>query len=176
MIWGGVVLLAAILIAIPLSVALTGTTAALGVVTGLLAVRGVHAAALRACTPLTVAVACGLLQALAAFLQAGQPPALWLAVLLGSVSYLLLDVGASAERFQGVAVEARVWRMQVMYWGGTGVLCGLTTLAVGLLAAANARPFTGPLLLHGLAIIAAVVVIGAALGAIRAWYHEGELG
>jgi MoxR-like ATPase len=172
MIWGVVVLLAAIVIAIPLSVILSGTTVALGVVTGLLAVLGAHA---RSAAVLTVAVACGLLQALAAFLHAGQPPALWLAVLLGSVVYLLLDVAAFAERFQGVAVEARVWHMQVMYWSGPVVLFGLTTLAVGLLAAASARPFMGPLLLHGLAIIAAIVVIGAAFAAIRVWYHEGEL-
>jgi hypothetical protein len=170
MIWGVVVLLAAILIGMPLSVAFTSTTVALGVVTGLLALLGVHA---RSAAGLTAAVACGLLQALAALMQAGQPPALWSAVLLGSVVYLLLDVGAFAVRFHGVAVEARVWRMQVMYWGGTVVLYGLTTLAVGLLAAARARPFMGPLLLHGLAVVAAVVVIGAACGAIRAWHHEG---
>jgi hypothetical protein len=171
MIWGGVLLLAAALIGIPLSVALTAITAALGVVTGLLALRGVYA---RRAAVLTVAVACGLLQELAALLQAGQPPALWSAVLLGSVIYLLLDVGAFAARFDGVAVEARVWRMQVMYWGCTVVLFGLMTLVVGLLAAASTRPLTGPLLLHGLAVVAAVVVIGAACGAIRAWHHEGE--
>ena len=172
MIWGVILLLAAALIGIPLSVALTGTTAALGVLTGLLTLLSVHA---RSAAGLSVAVACGLLQELAALVQVGQPPALWSAVLLGSVVYLLLDIGAFAARFHGVAVEARVWRMQVMYWGGTVVLFGLTTLAVGLLAAASARPFTGPLLLHGLAVVAAVVVIGAAFGAIRAWHHEGEV-
>ena len=88
--------------------------------------------------------------------------------------YLLLDVGAFAARFHGVAVEARVWRAHVRYWGGTAVLFGLITLAVGLLTAASARPLTGPLLQHGLAVVAAVVVIGAACGAIRAWHYEGE--
>lgn len=171
MIWGVILLLAATLIGIPLSVALTAITAAFGLVTGLLALLGVYA---RSAAVLTVAVACGLLQELAALLQAGQPPALWSAVLLGSVVYLLLDVGAFAARFHGVAVEMRVWRMQVRYWGGTVALFGLMTLAVGLLAAASARPFTGPLLLHGLAVIAAVVVIGAAFGAMRAWHHGGE--
>jgi hypothetical protein len=171
MIWGGVLLLAAVLIGIPLGVVLTGTTVALGMVTGFLALLGVHA---RSAAVLTVAVACGLLQELAALMQAGQPPALWSAVLFGIVVYLLLDIGAFAARFHGVAVEARVWRMQVRYWGGTAVLFGLTALAVGLLAAASARPFTGPLLLHGLAVVAAVVVVGAAFGAIRAWHHEGE--
>src|SRR5206468_4704671 len=43
MIWGVIVLLAAALIGMPLSVALTATTVALGVVTGLLALLGVHA-------------------------------------------------------------------------------------------------------------------------------------
>jgi hypothetical protein len=136
MIWGVVLFLAAALIGIPLGVALTGTTVALGVVTGLLALLGVHA---RSAAGLTAAVACGLLQELAALMQAGQPPALWSAILLGSVVYLLLDVGAFAARFHGVAVEARVWRMQVMYWSGTVVLFGLLTLAVGLLAAAAPR-------------------------------------
>jgi hypothetical protein len=171
MIWGVVVLLAAIVIGMPLSVACTGTTVALGGVAALLVLLSVHA---RSTAGLTAAVGCGLLQALAALLQAGQPPALWSAVLLGSVVSLLLDVGAFAARFHGVAVETRVWRTQVMYWGSTVVLFGLTTLAVGLLAAASARPFTGPLLLHGLAVVAAVVVIGAAYGAMRAWHHEGE--
>jgi len=119
-------------------------------------------------------VACGLLQELVALVQAGQPPALWSAVLLGLVVYLLLDIGAFAARFQGIAVDRRVWRTQALYWGGTAVLCGLTALAVGLLAAASARPFAGPLLLHGLAVIAAFVVVGAAFRAIRAWHHEGE--
>jgi hypothetical protein len=88
------------------------------------------------------------------------------------VVYLLLDVGAFAARFHDIAVEGRVWRMQAMYWGGTAVLGGLTALAVGLLAAASARPFAGPLLLHGLAVGAAVVVVGAAFEAIRAWHQE----
>lgn len=171
MIWGVVLLLAAALIGIPLSVALTGTTAALGAVAGLLALLGVYT---RSAAGLTAAVACGLLQELVALVQGGKLPALWSAVLLGMVVYVLLDVGAFAARFHGVAVDGRVWRMQVMYWGGTVVLGGLTALAVGLLAAASARPFTGPLLLHGLAVIAAVVVVGAVLGAIRAWHQEGE--
>ena len=93
MIWGVVLLLVAALIGIPLSVALTGTTAALGAVAGLLALLSVHT---RSAAGLTVAVACGLLQELAALVQAGQPPTLWSAVLLGSVVYLLLDVGAFA--------------------------------------------------------------------------------
>lgn len=170
MIWGVVLLLVAVLIGIPLSVALTGTTAALGAVASLLALLAMYT---RSAAGLTAAVACGLLQELMGLLQAGQPPALWSAVLLGSVVYLLLDVGAFAARFHGVAVDRRVWRTQAMYWGGTAVLCGLTALAVGLLAAASARPFTGPLLLHGLTVIAAVVVVGAAFEAIRAWYQEG---
>jgi hypothetical protein len=173
MIWGVVLLLAAVLIGIPLSVALTGTTAALGMVTGLLVSLGAYA---RSATVLTVAVACGLPQALAALMQAVQPPALWSAVLLGMVVYLLLDISAFAAHFHGVAVDERVWRMQVMYWGGTVVLFGLTTLAVGLLAVASVRSFTGPLLLHGLTVIAAVIVVGATFGAIRAWHYEGKSG
>lgn len=171
MIWGVVFLLVAALIGIPLSVALTGTTAALGAVAVLVALLGVRT---RSAAGLTAAAACGLLQELVALLQAGKPPALWSAVLLGIVVYLLLDVGAFAARFHGVAVDGRVWRLQFIYWGGTAVLCGLAALAVGLLAAASARPFTGPLLLHGLAVIAAVVVVGAVLGAICAWHQEGE--
>jgi hypothetical protein len=95
-------------------------------------------------------------------------------VLLGSVVYLFLDIGAFAVRFHGVAVDGRVWRMQAMYWGGTAVLFGLTALAMGLLAAASARPFAGPLLLHGLAVIAAIVLVGAVLRAIGVWHQEGE--
>jgi hypothetical protein len=167
MIWGVVLLLAAALIGIPLSVALTGTTAALGAVAGLLALLSVHT---RSAAGLTVAVACGLLQELVALVQAGKPPALWSAMLLGLVVYLLLDIGTFAARFHGVAVDGRVWRTQAMYWGGTAVLCELTALVVGLLTAASARPFTGPLLLHGLAVIAAVVVVGATFGAIRTWH------
>ena len=166
MIWGVVLLLVAALIGIPLSVALTGTTAVLGTATVLVALLGVHT---RSAAWLTAAVACGLLQELVALLQAGEPPALWSAVLLGSVVYLLLDVGAFAARFQGIAVDGRV---QVIYWSVTAVLFGLTALVVGLLTAASARPFTGPLLLHGLAVTAAVVVVGAAFGAIRAWHQE----
>ncbi|SRR6266851_2793650 len=171
MIWGTVLLLVAALIGIPLSVALTGTTAALGGAAGLLALLGVCT---RSASMLTVAVACGLVQELVALLQVGKHPALWSAVLLGMVVYLLLDVGAFAARFHGVAVDGRVWRMQATYWAGAALLFGLTARAVGLLAAASARPFTGSLLLHGLAVIAAVVVVGAAFGAIHAWYHEGE--
>jgi len=169
MIWGVILLLVAVLIGLPLSTALTGTTAVLGAVAGLLALLGVHT---RSAAGFTAAVACGLLQELVALLQAGQPPVLWSALLLGIVVYLLLDVGAFAARFHGVSVDGRVWRTQAMYWGGTAVLFGLTGLAVGLLAATSARPFTGPLLLHGLAVIAAVVVIGAALGAIWVWHQE----
>lgn len=171
MIWGVVVFLAAVMIGTPLSVALTGTTAALGVLAGVLALLGVST---RSAAGITAAVACGLLQELVALVQAGKPPALWLALLLGLVVYLLLDVGAFAARFQGVAVERRVWRMQAMYWGGIAVLGGLMALAVGFLAAASARPWTGPLLLHGLTVVAAVVVIGAACAAIHAWYYEDE--
>jgi hypothetical protein len=171
MIWGIVLLRVGTLIGIPLSLALTGTTVALGAVTGLLALLGVHA---KSVAGLTVAVACGLLQVLVALVQAGQPLALWSAVLLGSVVYLLLDIGAFATRFHGVAVDKRVWRMQAIYWGGTAVLFGLTTLAVAFLAAASARPFMGPPLLHGLAVVAAIVIVGAAFGAIRAWHHKGE--
>jgi hypothetical protein len=170
MIWGVVLLLVAALIGIPLSVALTGTTAALGAMAGLVALVGVRT---RSASGLTVAVAFGLLQELVALVQAGKPPVLWSAVLLDMVVYLLLDIGAFAARFHGVAVDGRVWRMQVMYWGGTAVLFGCTGLAVGLLAAVSARPFTGPLLLHGLAVVAAVMVVGAVFGAIRIWYHEG---
>ena len=171
MIWGIVLLLVAVLIGIPLSVAPTGTIAALGGVAGLLALLGVRT---RSASGLTAAAVCSLLQELVALMQAGKPPALWSAVLLGIVVYLLLEVSAFAARFHGVAVDGRVWRMQAMYWGGTAVLFGLTGLAVGLLAVASVQPFPGPLLLHGLAVIAAVVVVGAVLGAIRAWQHEGE--
>jgi hypothetical protein len=172
MIWGVVFLLVAVLIGIPLSVALTGTTAALGAVAGLVALLGVRT---RSAAGLTAAVVCGLLQELVALVQAGKPPALWSAVLLGIVVYLLLDVGAFAARFHGIAVDGRVWRRQAMYWGGTAVLFGLTALAVGLLTAASARPFAGPLLLHGLTVVAAVVVVGAAFGAIHAWRQEDEV-
>lgn len=105
MIWGVVLLLAAALIGMPLSVSLTDTTVALGGVAGLLALLGVYT---RSASVLTAVVVCGLLQELVALVQAGQPPALWSAVLLGSVVYLLLDVGTCAARFHGVAVEARV--------------------------------------------------------------------
>jgi hypothetical protein len=145
MIWGVVFLLAAVLIGIPLRVALTGTTAALGMVTCLLVLLGVYA---RSVAVLTAAVACGLLQELAALMQAGQPPALWSAVLLGSVVYLLLDIGAFAVRFHGVAVETRVWRTQILYRGSTVVLFGLTTLVVACIATfrfARAGYFSWPL-------------------------------
>src|SRR2546428_7734453 len=136
MIWGVVLLLVAALIGIPLSVALTGTTAALGAVAGLLALLSVHT---RSAAGLTVAVACGLLQELVALVQAGQPPALWSAVLLGLVVYLLLDVGTFAARFHGVAVDGRMWRTQAMYWGGTAGLGGLPALAWGLSVTSSAR-------------------------------------
>lgn len=169
-IWGIVVLLAAVLIGIPLSVAPTGTTVALGGMAGLLALLGVYS---RSASVLTAAVVCGLVQELVALLQAGQPPALGSALLLGIVAYLLLDVGAFAARFHGVAVDTRVWRMQAIYWGGTAVLFGLTGLAVALLAAASAQRFVGPLLLHGLTVVAAVLIVAAVCGAIRAWRQEG---
>jgi hypothetical protein len=168
-IWGIVVLLVAVLIGIPLSVAPTGTTLALGGAAALLALIGVCT---RSASVLTAVVVCVLVQELVALLQAGKPPALWSALLLGSVAYLLLDVGAFAACFHGVAVDTRVWRMQAMYWGGTAMLFGLTGLAVGLLAAASAQHFTGSLLLHGLAVVAAVVIVGAVLGALRAWHQE----
>jgi hypothetical protein len=171
MIWGVVLLLAAALIGMPLSVAPTDTTVALGGVAGLLALLGVYT---RSASVLTAVVVCGLVQELVALWQAGKPPALWSALLLGIVAYLLLDVGAFAARFHGVAVDKRVWRMQAMYWGSTAVVFGLTGLAVGLFAAASAPRLTGPLLLHGLAVVAAVVLVGAVLGAIRAWHQGGE--
>jgi len=123
---------------------------------------------------LTAAVVCGLGQELVALVQAGQPPALWSVLLLGIVAYLLLDVGAFAVRFHGIAVDPRVWRMQTIYWGSTAVLFGLAGLAVAFLAAASVQRLMGSLLLHGLAVVAAVVIVGAVCGAIRAWRQEGE--
>jgi hypothetical protein len=121
---------------------------------------------------LTAAVACVLLQELVALMQTGQPPESWSALLLGIVVYLVLDIAAFTAYFHGVAVDKSVWRRQAVYWGSTAVLFGLTGLLVAFLAAASAQRFTGPLLLQGVAVVAAIVIVGAVLGAVRAWRQQ----
>jgi hypothetical protein len=168
-IWGLVVLLTAALIGIPLSLACTGMTVALGGIAAFLVLLGLRT---RSAAMLTTAVGCGLLQELVALVETRQPPAPWSALLLGIVAYLLLDMATFAAYFHGVAVDKSVWRMQAVYWGSTAVLSGLTGVLVVLLAAVSAQRFTGPLLLQGVAVAAASVIVGAVLGAVRAWRQQ----
>ncbi len=167
MMWVVALLLVAALLGLPLTVTLTGTTAALGGGVGILALSGL----LTGVSPLLMAAALvSLVEEVVALLQAGKPMDLLSPVLLGIVIYVLLDIGAFMINFRGVSVDAGVFRMKAGYWGWTSALGGLTGLALGLLAASIARPLPTPLLPPLLALLAAGVVIGAAIGAIRTWH------
>jgi hypothetical protein len=157
------------LIGLPLAVAPTDTTLALAGVAGLFALVGV----LLRNSPLLIAgVAVSLVEALLAFLQAAKPPNLLLALLLGVVIYLLLDISAFATTFRGVSIDTSVFRTKAVYWGWVAVLLGFTGLTVGLLAAALARPLASPLLPQVLAVLTAAIVVGAVLGASRVWQKK----
>jgi hypothetical protein len=159
-------LLVIALIGLPLGIAPTDTTFALAGVAGLFALVGV----LIRNSPLLVAgVAVSLVEALLAFLQGGKPPNLWLALLLGVVIYLLLDISAFFTTFHGVALDTSVLRMKAAHWGWVALLLGLTGLTIGLMAATLARPLAHPLLGQVLPVLTAVLAVGAVLGAIRVW-------
>jgi hypothetical protein len=159
-------LLVGTLIGLPLGVAPTETTAALAGVAGLFALVGV----LLRNSPLLIAgVAVSLVEALLAFLQGGKPPNLLLALLLGVVIYLLLDINAFAVTSHNASIDTSVFRMKAVYWGWVAVLLGFTGLTVGLLAAALARPLASPLLPQVLTVLTAAIAVGAVIGAIRVW-------
>jgi hypothetical protein len=154
------------LIGLPLGIAPTETIAALAGVAGLFALVGVL---LRNAPLLIAGVAVSLVEALLAFLQSGKPPNLLLALLLGVVIYLLLDISAFAATFHHASIDMSVFRMKAVHWGWVAVLLGLTGLAVGLIAAALARPLVSPLLPQVLTILTAAIAVGAVIGAIRVW-------
>jgi hypothetical protein len=159
-------LLVGALIGLPLGIAPTETTAALAGVAGLFALVGV----LLRNSPLLIAgVAVSLVEALLAFLQGGKPPNLLLALLLGVVIYLLLDINALAATFHNASIDTTVFRTKAVYWGWVAVLLGFTGLTVGFLAAALARPLASSLLPQVLAVLTAAIVVGAVMGAIRVW-------
>jgi hypothetical protein len=165
-------LLVGALIGLPLGVAPTETIAALAGVAGLFALVGV----LLRNSPLLIAgVAVSLVQALLAFLQGGKPPNLLLALLLGVVIYLLLDISAFAATFRGVSIDTSVFRTKAVYWGWVSLLLGLIGLTLGLIAAALARPLASPLLPQVLAVLTTAIVVGAVIGAIRVWQKKGAL-
>jgi len=123
---------------------------------------------------LSVGVALSLVEALLAFVQGSGPLNLWLALLLGVVIYILLEINAFLNLFHGVALEKSVVRMKATYWGGLALILGATGLIVGLLAAILARPSANPLLFFLLSGLMGAIAVGAALGALRAWRPRAD--
>jgi hypothetical protein len=162
-------LLLAALIGLPLSLTTTEATAVLAGVAGIFALGGVL---IRNLLLLMVGVAVSLLEALVAFRQGGTPLNFWLALVLGVVMYLLLDISAFATRFHGVSLDTSVLRTKAIHWGWLSLLLGLTGLTCGLMAAALARPLAHPLLGQVLPVLAAAVAVGAVLGVVRIWHQQ----
>lgn len=164
-------LLVMVLIGLPLGIAPTDTTVALAGVAGFFALVGVL---IRNAPSLMAEVAVSLVEALLAFLQGGKPPNLWLALLLGVVIYVLLDISAFATTFHGVALETSVLWMKATHWGWVSLLMGLTGLTIGLIAATLARPLAQPLLGQVLPVLTAVIAVGAVLGVVRIWRQQAS--
>jgi hypothetical protein len=156
-------------IGLPLGIAPTDTTFAFAGVAGFFALVGVLT---RNSPLLTAGVAVSLMEALVAFLQGGTPPNLWLALLLGLVIYLLLDISAFATTFHGIALDTSVLWMKATHWGWVSPLLGLTGLTIGLIAATLARPLAHPFLGQGLPVLTAAIAVGAVLGVVRVWRQQ----
>lgn len=164
-------LLVALLIGIPLGLA---PTEAVLVAAGGAALCAAVGVLIGNASLLIVGVALSLVEALLAFLQGGAPLNLWLAVLLGVVIYVLLDIGAFLSMFQGVSLAPNVIRMKATYWAGLALGLGATALAVALLAAILARPSANPPLRYLLIALTAAIAVGAVLGALRVWRHRAD--
>jgi hypothetical protein len=166
MTWAVTLLLFAALIGLPLSIATTHTTVALAGGAGLAALVGVW---LRSSPWFTFGVAVSVVEALLAFLQSGKPTNVFLALLLGIIIYVLLDVSTFFTTFHGVSLDASVLRGKAAYWGGVSLLGGLVGLTITLFADLLAHPPSHPLLRQALGVLSTVIAIGAVLGALRVW-------
>jgi hypothetical protein len=171
MTWAVTLLLVAAMIGLPLGVAHTEVTIVLAGWAGLFSVMGVL---IRNSPLLTTGVAVSLVEALLAFRQGGEAPHLLLAMLLGVVIYMLLDISAFYTTFHDVSVDTSVWRMEAMHWGWVSLLLGLVGLMLGLIATILVRPFTNPLLGQVLPILTAVIAVGAVLMLIRVWRQQAN--
>jgi hypothetical protein len=158
--------LVAAMIGLPLGIAHTEATIALAAVAGGFAVAGVL---IRTTTLVTTGVVVSVVEALLAFLQGGQSPHVLLALGLGVIMYLLLDITFFFTTLHGVALDTSVWRMKAVHWGSVSALLGCVGLVIGLIAVALARPLSHPLLGQGLSILTAVTAVGAVLAVLRVW-------
>jgi hypothetical protein len=159
-------LLVMVLIGLPLAIAPSNATLVLAGLAGLSALVGVL---IRSSSLLLAGVTVSLVEALLAFLQGGKPPNLLLALLLGVVIYLLLDISAFSTTFHGVSLDTSVLWMKATHWGWVSLLLGLTGLTIGLIAATLARPLAHPLLGQVLPVLTAAIAVGAVLGVVRIW-------
>jgi hypothetical protein len=166
-----ILLLVAAMIGLPLGVAHTEVTIVLAGGAGLFSVMGVL---IRNSPLLTTGVVVSLVEALLAFLQGGEAPNLLLALLLGVVIYMLLDITAFYTTFRDVSLDTSVLRMKAMHWGWVSLLLGFVGLTIGLIATMLARPFANPLLGHVLPILTAVIAVGAVLIVIRGWRQQAN--
>ncbi|HXH14115.1 MAG TPA: hypothetical protein VNP04_30665 [Alphaproteobacteria bacterium] len=164
-------LLVAVLIGIPLGLA---PKEAVLVAAGGAALCAVAGVLIGSASLLIVGVGLGLVEALVAFTSGGGVPNLGLAVLLGVVIYLLLDIGAFLSMFRGVSLAPNVIRMKATYWAGLALGLGATALTVGLLAALLARPSAHSPLLYLLIALTAAIAVGAVLGALRVWRRRAD--
>jgi hypothetical protein len=99
----------------------------------------------------------------------GKPTNVFLALLLGIIIYVLLDVSTFFTTFHGVSLDARVLRGKAAHWGGVSLLVGLAGLTIALFAGLLAHPLSHPLLRQALGVLSTVIAIGAVLGALRVW-------
>jgi hypothetical protein len=164
-------LLVAAMIGLPLGVAYTEVTIVLAGIAGFFSLVGVL---IRSTPLLTTGVVVSLVQALLAFLQGGKSPHVWLALLLGVVMYVLLNISAFFTALHGVSLETSVWRMKALHWGWVSLVLGLVGLMIALIAATLARPLANPLLGQGLPVLTAVIAVGAVLGVIRIWRKKAS--
>jgi hypothetical protein len=166
MTWAVTLLLVAALIGLPLSIATTHTTVALAGGAGLAALVGIR---LRSSPWFTFGVAVSVVEALLAFLQSGKPTNVFLALLLGIIIYVLLDVSTFFTTFHGVSLDVSVLRGKAAHWGGVSLFVGLAGLTIALFAGLLAHPLNHRLLRQALGVLSTVIAIGAVLGALRVW-------
>jgi hypothetical protein len=153
-------LLALVLAGLPLLIAPSALTGALGVITGALCAGGIGALSI----PLLAAGAALSVvgYALALWSSAGSPDSLR-AVAFGVVLSLLFQVVGFAARFRGAAVDSHVLPGQVRYWVGSGVAAAV----VGILLSISAGGIALRLPLPAYPAAVALGALAAFLGAVR---------
>jgi len=154
-------LLALVLIGLPILIAPSELTGALGVIAGMLCAAGIGALSV----PLLAAGAALSLVVYALVLWPSVgPPAPLGAVALGVVLSLLFQVVGFAAHFRGAAVDSHVPPGQVRYWVGNGI----GTAVVGILLSISASGIALRLPLPAYPAVVALGALAVFLGVVQA--------